>query len=149
MKSIFFFILLPFFLSAQGQSIPSGPNWHTNYDEALGTAQKTNKDILMYFTGSDWCAPCRVLKRDVLDTVEFTEITDAYVLLYVDIPRNKDRIGPVLMEQNMELLSRFNKKGIFPYMSLIQANEKEKATISGYGSKSDISRYMKFLQKHR
>ena len=149
MKPILLLLLLPLYLSGQSNAKTDSPKWHTNYEEALGLAQDYNKDLLMYFTGSDWCAPCRALKKSVLDSEEFSNLAKDYVLLYVDIPRKKDKISPEEMEQNMELLSRFNQKGIFPFMSLIQSNEKEKATISGFGSKSDKGRYLKFLQKHR
>ncbi len=149
MKPYLFFILLPIFLTAQTNNTSLEQKWFTNYEEALDAAKKTNKDILMYFTGSDWCAPCRVLKKNVLDTDDFAEVATCYVLLYVDIPRKKDRISPEEMEQNMELLSHYNKKGIFPLMSLVAADKQEKASISGYGGKPDVERYMQFLRKHR
>ncbi|GGW26072.1 thioredoxin family protein [Arenibacter certesii] len=149
MKPYFFFIFLPLFLSAQSNNTTLGQNWHTNFEDAIGKAKKSNKDILMYFTGSDWCAPCSVLKKNVLDTDDFADIASDYVLLYIDIPRKKDRLSPEEMEQNMDLLSRYNKKGIFPFISLVSAAKQERASISGYGSKSDIDRYLQFLRKHR
>lgn len=148
MKYLFFLFLLPVFLNAQENISSTNQNWHTNYEEALDIAKKSNRNILIYFTGSDWCAPCRVLKKEVLDTKEFTSIAKEYVLLYIDVPRKKDRISPDEMEHNMALLSRFNKKGIFPSMIILSSHEREKAVISGYSNQSDKIRYMEFLDQN-
>ena len=32
-------------------------NWNTNFDEAKIKAEKENKNILLVFSGSDWCGP--------------------------------------------------------------------------------------------
>lgn len=33
-------------------------NWEESFTEAKEIAKQTNKPILIYFTGSDWCGPC-------------------------------------------------------------------------------------------
>jgi hypothetical protein len=72
-----------------------------------------------------------------------------YVLLYVDLPRKKERLSAEEMKQNKALLTQWNKKGIFPLISLVSAEEKEVASLSGYGSKMDVERYLDFLRKNR
>ena len=39
-------------------------NWKTDYEEAKSVAQKENKLVLIYFTGSDWSAACKKLNKD-------------------------------------------------------------------------------------
>lgn len=36
-------------------------NWVSSYDEALSKSKEEKKPILIYFKGSDWCGPCKVL----------------------------------------------------------------------------------------
>ncbi|WP_378175634.1 thioredoxin family protein [Aquimarina sp. SS2-1] len=38
--------------------------WLTDFEAAKQVSKDTKKPILMYFTGSDWCAPCMMLKED-------------------------------------------------------------------------------------
>ena len=34
-------------------------NWMPNYKKALKKSKKERKPVLIYFTGSDWCGPCK------------------------------------------------------------------------------------------
>ncbi|MCK0189309.1 thioredoxin family protein [Arenibacter sp. F20364] len=150
MKYVFFLVLFPFLLNAQNTSSNiQETDWLTDYENAQIVAKKTNSNILMYFTGSDWCSPCKALKKDLFDTSQFKEVAKDYVLLYVDLPRKKERLSPEEMKQNKALLSQWNKKGIFPLISLVSAEEKEVASLSGYGSKMDVEKYLDFLRRNR
>lgn len=147
MKHFFLLLLIPYLVIAQTNGAKE-TSWLTNYTDARETAKKNNSHILMYFTGSDWCSPCKALKKDLFGTEQFKEVAKDYVLLYVDLPRKKELLGAVNMERNKALLSRWNKKGIFPLISLINTDEKEVASLSGYGSKSDVEKYLDFLRKN-
>ena len=39
--------------------------WYKNIEKAIEKATKENKQILVYFSGSDWCKPCIELKKKV------------------------------------------------------------------------------------
>lgn len=150
MKYLFLLAFLPIMVCAQQKSATAiEVDWLTDYDNAREIAKKNNSNILMYFTGSDWCSPCKALKKDLFETDQFKEVAKDYVLLYVDLPRKKERLSPGEFSQNKELLQQWNKKGIFPFISLVGSNEKEIASLSGYGSKSDVDRYMDFLRENR
>lgn len=150
MKNFFILLLFPFLVNAQNNSVDTQESdWLTDYNSAQIMAKKTNSNILMYFTGSDWCSPCKALKKDLFETDQFKEVAKDYVLLYVDLPRKKDRLTPDEMKQNKELLSQWNKRGIFPLISLVSTEEKEVATLSGYGTKGDVEKYMDFLRRNR
>ena len=41
--------------------------WLSNFEEAKAVAVKEQKDLLLDFTGSDWCAACAALKKEVWD----------------------------------------------------------------------------------
>ncbi|RAJ07074.1 thioredoxin family protein [Arenibacter echinorum] len=150
MKIFFLLLLFPFLVNAQNNSGDiNETNWLTNYANAKEVAKKTNSNILMYFTGSDWCSPCKALKKDLFDTSQFKEVAKDYVLLYVDLPRKKELLSAEEMKQNKALLSQWNKKGIFPLISLVNTEEKEVASLSGYGSKVDVEKYLDFLRRNR
>ncbi|ASO07919.1 MULTISPECIES: thioredoxin family protein [Arenibacter] len=149
MRNFFLLLLFPFIVNAQNNSDDIKENdWLTDYANAQVVAKKTNSNILMYFTGSDWCSPCKALKKDLFDTSQFKEVAKDYVLLYVDLPRKKELLSAKEMQQNKALLSQWNKKGVFPLISLVNSEEKEVASLSGYGSKVDVEKYLDFLKRN-
>lgn len=65
MKHLFLIIVLPFMVSSQIGSEQSLENkWHYDIQAAKMIANQQHKNILVYFTGSDWCPSCKVLKKD-------------------------------------------------------------------------------------
>ena len=48
-------------------------SWMDNAELALKTARQGNKDLLLLFTGSDWCPPCQKLEEEVLGQEDFSE----------------------------------------------------------------------------
>ncbi|MFT6795538.1 MAG: thioredoxin-related protein [Maribacter sp.] len=94
MKELFLLFILPLLLSAQASTDVSSENdWHYDLEAAQKLAKTHDKNILIYFTGSDWCSPCKLLKKDLYDTNEFKETSENYILLYVDMPRNKSLLS--------------------------------------------------------
>jgi thioredoxin-related protein len=62
--------------------------WITDFAKAQTLAVREQKLLLMDFTGSDWCQPCKNLKRYLLETREFADYASSnLVLLEVDFPR--------------------------------------------------------------
>lgn len=123
--------------------------WHTDFENAKIVAKKEKKNLLIYFTGSDWCPPCKKLKTDLFDTEEFKQISKNYTLLYVDIPRNHDLISSNQMAHNKKLLSQFNKKGVFPLFKIVKSNEKVVDEYSGYSMNGDVSYHLDFFKKNQ
>ncbi|HEY5791901.1 MAG TPA: thioredoxin family protein, partial [Chthoniobacterales bacterium] len=64
--------------------------WFDNYDTALAQAKKENKPVLVDFTGSDWCPPCKMMDKEVFASTDFqTYAAKSLVLLRVDFPKLK------------------------------------------------------------
>lgn len=64
--------------------------WLDDFNAALDRAEKENKDLLLNFTGSDWCSWCKKLKEEVFDQEVFKKQAPAqFVLVEVDFPRHK------------------------------------------------------------
>lgn len=65
-------------------------NWLTDFETAKAKARAENKMLLMDFTGSDWCPPCILLRKQVFSKPEFADYAAKnLVLLEVDFPRFK------------------------------------------------------------
>ena len=62
-----------------------------------------------------------MLKTDFFNTNEFQELSDNYILLYVDVPRNKDLISDKQLIQNKELLTKLNKRKVFPLLKVLDS----------------------------
>jgi thioredoxin-related protein len=150
MKKFFILILLPIFLNAQAEiEIVKDSKWLTDYDKALNEAKKESKNVLVYFTGSDWCPPCKMLKTDLFESVEFKELSEEYVLLYVDMPRNRDLLSPEQMAHNKEVMGKYNKKGVFPLLKIINAKGNALDEYSGYSMNGEIQYHLKLLKKYK
>jgi len=142
-------LIIPFLMNAQTENTDEGfSNWHMNYDTAIMEAKKDKKNLLVYFTGSDWCGPCKMLKKDLFAKDEFKSVAESYVLLYIDIPRNRDLLSAEQMTHNSEILSKLNKKGVFPLFKVVNPQEKELDEYSGYNMNGEISYHLKFLNKN-
>jgi thiol:disulfide interchange protein len=104
---------------------PAGPmTWLTDYPKALEQAKAEKKLVMLDFTGSDWCQPCMVLKRNVLGTKKFKEYADKkLVLVEVDFPNNIEQ-APALKKTNRELAAKFDIIG-YPTIVLVDADGKE------------------------
>src|SRR5690606_23570210 len=55
--------------------------WMTDYHAALATAKAENKPVVLNFTGSDWCPPCKFMHAEVLTQKEFVDYADENAVL--------------------------------------------------------------------
>lgn len=80
--------------SGRKKSGGSDSKWLTNLDDALKEAKKSDKAVLVNFTGSDWCGWCIRLKKEVFSKDEFKDWAEEnVVLLEADFPRGKPTLG--------------------------------------------------------
>ena len=86
-------IVLLFFIGLNGFS----QNWLTSFEKAKEDAQENNQKIILVFSGSDWCAPCIKLEREIWDSKEFKDYSNEhFVLLRADFPRRKtNALNPI------------------------------------------------------
>lgn len=104
--------------------------WTTDFEAAKAQAAKENKDILVFFTGSDWCGWCKILKKEVLDTPAFQAAAPKqFVLEEADFPQ-KTKLPPALEAQNKKLHEQFGVQGK-PAVVMLDAQGRPYAQI-GY-----------------
>ncbi len=101
-------------------------DWQTDFDEAQDLAQKNNKNIVLVFQGSDWCAPCIKLDREIWSSNEFQDLAkDSFVMLKADFPRRKKNQLPEAQEaKNKSLAAKYNPNGYFPYVVVLNPSGK-------------------------
>ena len=100
--------------------------WQTNFEKAKDLAQKDNRNIVLVFQGSDWCAPCIKLDREVWSKDDFKKLAkDHFVMLKADFPRRKKNQLPAEQEaRNKALAAKYNPKGYFPYVVVLDPSGK-------------------------
>jgi len=95
--------------------------WTTDFAAAKAEAAKSGKDLLLNFTGSDWCIWCKRLKAEVFDEEAFqTEEPQHFVLVTLDYPQDKSGQSEAEIEQNEKLSGEFGVRG-FPTIYLCDA----------------------------
>ncbi|MGX1025107.1 thioredoxin family protein [Flavobacterium sp. CS20] len=104
----------------------SAQDWQSNLDKSKQLAQDENKQILLVFSGSDWCAPCIKLEKKIWTSEVFQNYAkDNLVLLKADFPRfKKNQLPKDQQEHNKWLAEHYNPKGYFPLVVLMDANGK-------------------------
>ena len=95
-------------------------DWTNSFVEARAEASSEQKDLLLLFTGSDWCPPCMALEEQVLDQSSFNEpMAGGFVPVLLDFPRSKPQ-EDATRRQNSSLQSRYQIQG-YPTMLLTDA----------------------------
>lgn len=104
-------------------SVLYAQDWQSSYTEALAGAKEQNKPLLLVFSGSDWCAPCKKLDKEVWCSKAFRKHAQKDLVLYkADFPRKKsNRLPEDMAAQNNMLAEQYNPKGYFPLVVLLDA----------------------------
>ena len=129
------------------QSFAAEGDWLTDLPKAQALAKAEKKMVLMDFTGSDWCPPCKALHKNVLISPEFVQFARAnLVLVEVDFPNNKPQ-SAALKAANNTLQEKFKVEG-YPTVIVLSADGKELSKEVGYPGTS-AQEYVAKLEKLR
>lgn len=95
--------------------------WTMDHAAAKTTAAEAGKDLLLEFTGSDWCPPCKMLNSEVFSQEAFlTTAPEHFVLVKLDFPQDKSGLTEEIQEQNTALAEKYGIEG-FPTIILSDA----------------------------
>ncbi len=111
-------------------AVAAKPDWLTDLAQAQKIAAKENKDLLINFTGSDWCGWCIRLREEVFDKPGFEKANDNFVMVVMDFPSDETLVPPKTREQNEIWSNRFGVQG-FPTIVLADAQARPYGTL-GY-----------------
>lgn len=112
-------------------------DWKLDYDEALATAKTEKKPVLILFTGSDWCPPCKRLHSAIFHNKQFEDwAKDNLIMVLADFPRRKENQLPVEQKvKNNNLAKKFGIRG-FPTVLILNTYGKVLDKKVGYGGES-------------
>ena len=126
-------------------------NWHTDFEAAKKMAEQEGKDLLVNFTGSDWCGWCIKLRKEAFDQEAFRKgAKDLFVLVELDFPRDRSKLSKETREQNEQLKNRFEIRG-FPTILLCDAQGRPYAR-TGYqpgGGTNYVDHLASLKKQHR
>jgi thioredoxin-related protein len=125
--------------------------WTTDYQAALADAKAQKKLVLLDFTGKDWCAPCKLLEKDVFEKQAFKDLADKkFILVTLDFPEGTP-LSPELTKQNSDLNDQFTIQGFPTLLAVDPDTGKEVGRIEGYrpelGAEPVLTRLRSFPKK--
>lgn len=125
----------------------AGP-WYADFDKAVAAAKAEKKDLLVDFTGSDWCGWCKRLDAEVFAHQEFLDFAKKeLVLVALDFPRDEEIKAKVPNpERNKELQKKYGVQG-FPTIFLM-TSDGEVLAQTGYQAGGPV-KYVESLTKMR
>lgn len=104
-------------------------DWLTDFEVAKAKARSEDKLLFIDFTGSDWCPPCIMLKKEVFSQPEFADYAaQNLVLLEVDFPRRKEQSAEQKAANQM-LAQQFGIEG-FPTIVVLDGSGKIRGQLS-------------------
>ncbi len=99
-----------------------GEGWLTDFEAAKKKASAENKDLLVDFTGSDWCGWCIKLSEEVFSQDEFKKAApEKFVLVELDFPNDQSKMDEKTIAQNQMLAKKFQIQG-YPTILLLDAD---------------------------
>lgn len=101
-------------------------NTHQTFNQSIEKAKTENKKVLLYFSGSDWCAPCVKFKKQYVLTDSFIAFSNENLVTYnADFPRlKKNQLAKEITQENEALAEKYNNTGIFPLILLLDKDGK-------------------------
>lgn len=132
-------------LTLTGAMAAGSADWLTDFPKAQAQAKAEKKLLLLDFTGSDWCPPCKALAKNVFAKPEFAAYAQTnLVLVEVDFPNSKPQSAE-LKKANEALQEKFKIES-YPTVIVLDAEGKQLYRKSGYGG-TTVKDYIAELEK--
>lgn len=123
-----------------------GDAWSSDLDAAMARAEKNGKDVLVAFTGSDWCAPCKLMAKEVFTVEAFTKVaSERYELVVIDSPRKPGALDAATKAKNETLRERYAVNS-WPTVFLLDASGRPFARTKDYRP-GGPAKYLEHLQE--
>ena len=129
---------------ALAQPAAAAKGWIEDVAKAQAQAEKEGKDLLMDFTGSDWCGWCTKLKKEVFTQEPFaTEAPKKFVFVMLDFPRRR-KMPASVKAQNAEWRDKLGVRG---YPTIILADAKGRPYGKTGYRRGGSEKYMEHLNE--
>ena len=137
--------ILPIVVAACVAPCFAAEGWITDMDAAKKQAAEQKKDLMIEFTGSDWCPPCMQLRANVFSKPDFQK--DAQKNFVLDYPRGKEQ-SKEMKAANDKLAQQYGVQG-FPTIVFADASGKPFGGFVGGRSKDDVMKAMQDALKNK
>lgn len=109
-------------------------------DKAIEKASVENKNILLIFSGSDWCRNCILLEKEVFKSKDFKKYAkSSLIVLVADFPQmKKNQLSEEDTKYNESLADKYNKNGVFPKAVIFNKEGKVLGEIIGHTTSDPI-----------
>ena len=122
----------------------SAEGWMTDFEKAKKKAMNENKNIIIDFSGSDWCSWCIKLDEEVFQKDEWKAYAKEHLVqVLIDFPREKSEQSEALQKQNNELAKQYTVRG-FPTVLLLN-QEGQLIDKTGY-QRGGAENYIKHIK---
>ena len=118
------------------------------FERVKEEAAREGKLIVIRFTGSDWCRPCKIMDRKVFANDTFVHFADSnLIVIEADFPKNIPQ-DEATRRQNKMLSRKYQKSVSYPYTVLVDAQGTLLSAWRGYGGQpaadyiAEISGYL-------
>ena len=129
---------------SQSNGSGRGLAWTENLEQAIEVAKNEDKNILINFTGSDWCKWCFKLDGEVFSKKEFAAYADEnLVLVKLDFPRTIKQ-SEAQKYYNRNLKQKYGVRG-YPTIVLLDKNG-EMVNVTGY-QPGGAEKYVEHIEK--
>ncbi len=126
--------------------------WVADYEVATKLASEQNRRVFVLFTNSKTCAPCKMLKTNVIEKQEFIDYANKnLILLMVDYaPFHSEEAKMELneIEEGKKVPKELWMKGRGPWPYLFVLAPTKEILFSGVataGDRKTVEEYLKFL----
>lgn len=136
------------FVKAQNAVSLSEDNlkWEQKFKNAKELSKASKKPLLIFFTGSDWCGPCKMLVEDFFESERFKKLAEKDFILYeANYPRNLDLVTSSQKEDNLMLKKKYGINS-YPTIIVVDGNEKILGIKKSYNLMRDASYHFDFVE---
>ncbi len=149
MRRIFFILLLvcsSLFFGQTKNEHSKEINWISSFEQAKKIASDESKPILVFFTGSDWCMPCKNLVGDFFSSDKFKKIAESDFVLYeANFPRKKSLVSVSQEKENNRLKYKYDIVS-YPTIYILNAKGIEIDKIVGYNKLKGPNDHFLFIE---
>lgn len=118
-------------LSLFAISVAHAGDYLTDLEAGKTKAAAEKKALLVKFTGSDWCPPCKALNKNVFTNASFKKgVEKDFVVVVLDYPR-KNPLPAAETATNKKLAKKYGIKS-YPTVMLMDAKGKAFRSLPGY-----------------
>ena len=124
--------------------------WMTDLEAAQHRAAEQDKDLLVLFTGTEWCLNCVKFEQDVLARPDFATAAELFVLVKLEYPAYDDELSEEIRKDYLDWREHYGIQA-FPTVILTDASGNPYAGTGniGLGPKEYVAHLRKLRKVHQ